>query len=857
MDDSRTSANRPLLTTALQATVLLILLGFLGLVVVQMSCSPSNPALVRVGSTPQTEIDLFAREPERVFEQTGRLVPGPVDEWGALGLGGWFPKTLPAGALPNGVQTPAAAVLNQLEGRLLLLAAEPRDRTLRLTAWVPPTGLGDLLPARDPASPGRVDVLLNGVAIFQGLEVGPEPRDLTIETPGASWRLGENVLEFRVPSFQGAGGKATFDHLAVASVEYGPRREVERSDGQLRLPPDTGLRYDVAPSGLPALRIRGNTVGEGALELRFRLVDPSTGEVDSAGLTPRPIPLAGSVDLQLPTARRGASILRLELLWRSEDPNSRLALDALALEGCDPTPQPPIFFLSIDTFSARHLASYGYDRVTTPNLDALESEAVLFERCVANAPWTTPSYLSVLSGLFPRAHQVVADGPGSASLLDQWRLADNRWTIGEDLRARGYETAGFVDTSWLDERFGVDQGFDLWDDSAATGLPFENPAYGVAYVTHRAKEWLRDLDEGRTPFLFLHALDAHGPYLPEFPFLGRFQDQLPDEMRMALAGADYQAARAMPDWMARTVLHRGGVQSQEQLLGAELPPEVPVEPVIARYDESLLKVDAFLGSFFDALRAQGLWDEAVVIVTGDHGEAFDEEYYGHARLYQEVLEVPLFLKLPGGRGAGTRVATGVQLVDVYATLLELAGEPETPGWLHGRSLLPLVEAGRGEEVPLFSEGGHHEGYAVVLGDWKLTETYPSSESGAAALLTHPEVPDAFLREHFPRVLTEALSSGLLAEFEAEPDFGDRLRELRDLLAAQEPFLHLYDLANDPAEEHDLAGDQPQRVDELRRLLDTEKARGLEAQTHAVPGLVTEPLSPEQQAELDMLGYGEN
>ena len=201
-----------------------------------------------------------------------------------------------------------------------------------------------------------------------------------------------------------------------------------------------------------------------------------------------------------------------------------------------------IVFVSIDTFAARHLSLHGYSRETTPRLEELARQAVVFEHCVANASWTLPSYLSVLTGLYPRSHHVALHEGSGAQLgsLDWWQVADNRWTIGEALRARGYATGAFVDTHWLSTQWRASQGFDVYDGTAAL-LPFEDPGAGIRLlVEDLGKRWLEQRSRDVPSFLFLHALDAHGPYWPEAPFRDAFPAQITlfDRAVQAVAALD-------------------------------------------------------------------------------------------------------------------------------------------------------------------------------------------------------------------------------------------------------------------------------------------------------------------------------
>jgi arylsulfatase A-like enzyme len=301
----------------------------------------------------------------------------------------------------------------------------------------------------------------------------------------------------------------------------------------------------------------------------------------------------------------------------------------------------------------------------------------------------------------------------------------------------------------------------------------------------------------------------------------------------------------MPEWMGRTF-----VPDDKQ----PLPPELPLEDTVARYDEAILKVDHFLGRLFAELRERGLYDQAVIVVTGDHGEHFGPDAYGHGVMDEDVLHVPLLLKLPGNANAGLRVTRGVQLVDLYPTLLELAGASTSAAGLHGSSLLPrITETTPADERALFSEGGHIEQYALTQGCWRLVEERPGSESSESSLLTHPRVSDEWYRANAPELLTRPLTRELLEELKARSGFATRLAELRALLAG--PFYALYDVCRDPLQSEDRAAAEPERVARMQALLEAEKQHSRGAQLDADAIFARPVLSPEALRQLQDLGYG--
>jgi len=354
------------------------------------------------------------------------------------------------------------------------------------------------------------------------------------------------------------------------------------------------------------------------------------------------------------------------------------------------------------------------------------------------------------------------------------------------------------------------------------------------------------------PFLFLHALDAHGPYLPDAPFRDAFSRNLPSERHMTPAGSLNQTYRAIPEWMGRT---------QEPDEKNPLPSQLPLEDIVARYDESLLKVDAFLGELFDELKERGLFDEAVIVVTADHGETFGPDVFGHGVLREDVQHVPLILKLPHGAHGGLHVATPVQLVDLYPTLLELAGGDPVRAPLHGESLLRRLDEKADPERVRFTESGWVKQCSITVGRWKLVEEHPGEDSAEQSLLTHPRVPREWLRANFPELVERPLSKELFTELkwetpaalEARPEFTARIAELRKLVAG--PYYALYDLERDPLERADLAPRETAMLERMQARLEQEKERSRRARADADPDFHRALLSPDALKTLNGLGYG--
>jgi arylsulfatase len=796
------------------------------------SCSEEPPASGEL-------LELLARRPDATIELPGAIVPrGDVPgkvTFGASEGPGWSETDH---KLADGTHYRET---NQASASLVLPATRPEEREIVMALWC-------ARPA--DAEPARVRVRLNGLELAKdGLSVGRGPALLRVHAPAPAWLRGDNRLELSVPLVERDHGRS-WDTLALASVAYGAEARVtlDVENGSARLVDGTGVRYALELASEAMLELEGTAAGAGELSVRTGTLDPRTGGVELEEgeplvLAPRP---AGALAGRVPLTLRPGLARVVELEWSSSS-GSELALRRLEARERASPPRPPIVFVSIDTLAARHLGLHGYARATSPELEKLARDAVVFERCYANAPWTLPSYLSVMSGLFPRAHWLDLVG-AEVTPFDRWQLAASRWTVAEALRARGYRTGGFVDTYWLSPIFRFEQGFDVYDGEGALA-PLTDPGAHVRRIVEElVPAWLergRPAAGGPPPFLFLHALDAHGPYLPDAPFRDAFARDLPEERTLVAAGSNNETYRTMPDWMGRT-------HEPDERKG--LPPELPLEDTIARYDETILKVDHFLGRLFAELRERGLYDEAVIAVSGDHGEHFGPDAYGHGVMHEDVLHVPLVLKLPGNAHAGKRVEEGVQLVDLYPTLLELAGADAAGRALHGESLLPRIErAAAGEPRALFSEGGHVEQYALTQGCWRLVEERPGSEASESSLLTHPRVSDEWYRANVPELPARPLTKQLLDELKAQPGFEARLAALRAELAG--PYYALFDVCRDPEQRDDRAAAEPERLARMKTLLEAEKQRARSAQAEADPFLVRPTLSPDARRELEKLGYG--
>jgi len=365
-----------------------------------------------------------------------------------------------------------------------------------------------------------------------------------------------------------------------------------------------------------------------------------------------------------------------------------LAIVVFGGVGCQDARPRNLLLISLDTLRADHLGCYGYERPTSPFLDGLAAEGVVFERAHAASPWTLPSHTSLFTGLYPSQHGVKDEG---------FSVPEEVLTLPQSLGERGFATAAVVSAHFLAPRYGLDRGFERY-----IVVP-TNPRHGGAAtsVTANGLEWLGK-QQGRPFFLFLHYMDIHSDYR---------------------AAPRFEALFAAP--------YRGPVDGSTRQLRAFTRKQIAFDAadrarLIDLYDAEIRQLDGALESLFARLREQGALDHTLVVVTADHGEEFFEHggvLHGQSH-YQEMLHVPLILVGPG-LPRGLRIAAPVSLVDLAPTLLALFSAP-APATLAGRDLAPLWRTRNLDwpERSLFAEADRtverrDTERALIRGNWKL------------------------------------------------------------------------------------------------------------------------------------------
>jgi arylsulfatase A-like enzyme len=347
----------------------------------------------------------------------------------------------------------------------------------------------------------------------------------------------------------------------------------------------------------------------------------------------------------------------------------------LSSASCGPVRRPPnILLITLDTTRADHLGAYGSTNALTPSLDQLAADGCVFENAYTAAPITLPAHATLLTGRLPFEHGLRANGEN--------RLAETETTLAERLRARGYQTAAFVGAFVLDSTFGLDQGFDLYDDAIdapiVTGqnrLLRERPADAVA---SRAIQWLRNR-RGGPWFCWVHFFDPHYPY----------------NARPSVFGKRFEARP---------------------------------------YQAEIAYMDVHIGRILDTLRRDGAERHTLVIAVADHGENLGEhgEMQHGLTLYQSAVHVPLIMRWPRRISPHTRVSPAVSIADIAPTILEAARVPLDSS-LSGRSLWPDIRQRNNTPRPCYMETHmpyNDYGWAPLVGlveiPWKFVRA-PQSE----------------------------------------------------------------------------------------------------------------------------------
>ena len=357
-----------------------------------------------------------------------------------------------------------------------------------------------------------------------------------------------------------------------------------------------------------------------------------------------------------------------------------------------PGSAPDIVIIAIDTLRPDHLGCYGYTRATSPEIDALAAESIVFEQAFAAGIPTMPSFTTLFTGLHPYRHGIVAH-------VSKRRLARRILFLSQLLQQRGYVTSacdnlvvqGNGRGSWFA------RGYDYY--SGFLYKPFSDQS---RQLTERASGFIQEY-AGHPLFLFVHYWDPHIPYGPLPPYDKLHYQPGSGPVKMA------EVKQIYPEYYSALL----------ESMKLRYPDDYAY--VVAQYDGEISQVDAEVGRLIQSLRARGNWDNTIFLLLSDHGECFGEGgfYFDHHGLYDAVTRIALLLRLPGQRTQ--RVKQLVSTEDILPTFSDLIGLSEVPYPLTGTSIMPLLN-GTGNTVRPYvisAESTRQASLALRTPDWKV------------------------------------------------------------------------------------------------------------------------------------------
>lgn len=311
-----------------------------------------------------------------------------------------------------------------------------------------------------------------------------------------------------------------------------------------------------------------------------------------------------------------------------------------------------VLLISIDTLRADHLGCYGYERNTSPNIDELAAEGVLFKNHIAAAPSTLPSHASMLTSLNPSVHK--------AEVITQIALGSKITTLAELLKREGFITAAFTGGGQLAKEYKLDQGFDIYNDRGGS----------VIDILNRTLRWL-DENKDQRFFLFFHTYETHHPYEPPPPYDRLFYPEYEGNLGRQI---------------------KAYILEQINDKSLEIGPD-DLKHIVAQYDGEIAFTDSRLKHLFIALKDWGLWEKTLIVFTSDHGEEFNEHgivgWHSHT-LYDELLKIPLIIKFPDSAFKGVIIEQQTRGIDILPTIMDILGF-QKPDMIQGVSLLPLIK----------------------------------------------------------------------------------------------------------------------------------------------------------------------
>ncbi|MCD6460619.1 sulfatase [bacterium] len=359
--------------------------------------------------------------------------------------------------------------------------------------------------------------------------------------------------------------------------------------------------------------------------------------------------------------------------------------------------KPNIILIGIDTLRADHLGCYGYLRRTSPTIDSIAKNGVLFEQVICQSSWTLPSFTSIFTGLYPFNHNVERQSD---------IINEKIPTLQKTLSSLGYFTAAYTNGGDISKRLGWDRGFDVF---------IQNNHHGEDTNSFSFKDYKKQLfdflSQKKLPpfFLFIHTYDCHAYY-----------DCAPNIYKQMFTNINYKDIHN---------LKKQRFSDSFLKKNADTITKEDTNHIIGLYDSEIRYIDSLLKEMINLLKKQNLLKNTFIIITSDHGEEFkDHNSFGHNHsLYNELVHVPLIIQGPG-IPKNIRIDTKVRSIDIFPTVFDMLGIKNKINSLHidGLSLMPLIKGdGQMNYLPCISKDWNK--FSIRTDKWTQITTKKSSE----------------------------------------------------------------------------------------------------------------------------------
>jgi len=648
--------------------------------------APAAPAAPIDASGFRTAIDLYANRVHAGLYRDGRLL---VDAGGLDFLkyvdGGWKTSWL-LGTKDEGKPAALVAGLSAMAFLPVDADAKVEDATLSITM-------------RALAPQQRVSLFVNEKPLST-LEVDKASKRYDVAVPAALLHPGDNRVRLTFKSAVDVpGGKraaAAVTSLALGPASLGPpagslaplaAREVDLSGARRRalVPGGAASRvsfYVQLPEGAHLAFATGGAPPGGSVLAQVAVDGKPARTVHEANVGAG----AGWTDALVDLGAAGGQAARIDLIVRGAKGDvawgePRIVVKAPAAEAAAQQPKfDHIFVWMVDTLRADKLRPYNAkSRVATPNYDAFAADATRFAWAQVPGTWSLPSHASLLTGVYPTVHRATAH---------EAKLSRDVPFVAEEMKKAGFKTAMFSSNGYISSKWGFDRGWDVNRNFIRESLP-----NGSEYLWKTAKAWLQPI-VAKKQFAYLATIEPHVAYTPRKEFLVKYWDK---------------------PYVGPIKPVQSGVQLGLIKGGKLKITDNDKKYLEALHDAEISQSDAAFAGFIADLKKMDIYDKSALIVVSDHGDQFYEHgSVGHGdTVYQELVHVPLMIRAPGVFPAGKVVHADVEVMDLYATMLDLAGLKPTPA-AEGTTLAPLArdEVGQSPRAALTVDGQVSRGLKV-------------------------------------------------------------------------------------------------------------------------------------------------